>query len=108
MEPKPTKELVSCGVEIMLDNLVIAEDKYPIEPSPCSELKRDAEEIKVDGTDDRQRIEPNPTKELVSCGVEMIFEMPDDKQPMDPKPIKELVSCGVEMILDRLVITEEK
>jgi hypothetical protein len=53
MEPKPTKELVSCGVEIILDKLVIADDKYPIEPSPCSELKRDAEEIKVDGTDDR-------------------------------------------------------
>ncbi len=53
MEPKPTKELVSCGVEIMLDRFVTAEDKYPIEPSPCSELKRDAEEIKVDGTDDR-------------------------------------------------------
>jgi hypothetical protein len=51
--PKPTKELVSCGVEIMLDRFVTAEDKYPIEPSPCSELKRDAEEIKVDGTDDR-------------------------------------------------------
>ena len=27
IEPKPTKELVSCGVEIMLDKLLIADDK---------------------------------------------------------------------------------
>jgi hypothetical protein len=37
----------------MLDKLVIAEDKYPIEPSPCREEKRDADEIKLDGTLER-------------------------------------------------------
>jgi hypothetical protein len=34
MEPKPTKELVSCGVEMMLDKFVTAADKYPSVPSP--------------------------------------------------------------------------
>jgi hypothetical protein len=42
MDPKPTSELVSCGVEIMLDKLLIADDKYPKDPSPCSvDCKRD-------------------------------------------------------------------
>ena len=46
MDPKPTKELVSCGVEMILDRA--KDDKYPMDP--------------------------NPTKELVSCGVEMILD----------------------------------
>ena len=46
IDPKPTKELVSCGVERMLDN-----DK-----------------------EDKQPMDPKPTKELVSCGVEMILD----------------------------------
>ena len=46
MDPKPTNELVSCGVEMMLDK--DKEDKYPMDP--------------------------NPTNELVSCGVEMILD----------------------------------
>ena len=37
----------------MLDKLVIAEDKYPREPNPWSELKSAAEEINVDGTVDK-------------------------------------------------------
>ena len=37
MEPKPCKELVSCGVEIILDKLVVAEERNPIEPKPTSE-----------------------------------------------------------------------
>jgi hypothetical protein len=44
--PKPTKELVSCGVEMMLDR----------------------------ARDERKPIEPKPTKELVSCGVEMMLD----------------------------------
>ena len=36
IEPKPTKELVSCGVEIMLDKA--NDDKYPIDPKPTKEL----------------------------------------------------------------------
>ena len=46
MEPSPCNELVSCGVEIILDN----------------------------ERDDRQPIEPKPTKELVSCGVEIMLD----------------------------------
>jgi hypothetical protein len=46
MEPRPTNELVSCGVEIILDNA--KEERYPIDPKP--------------------------TKELVSCGVEIILD----------------------------------
>jgi hypothetical protein len=38
IEPKPTKELVSCGVEMILDKFVTAEDKYPIDPRPTKEL----------------------------------------------------------------------
>ena len=38
MDPKPTSELVSCGVEMMLDKFVIADDKYPSVPKPMSEL----------------------------------------------------------------------
>ena len=135
--PKPTKELVSCGVEIMLDRFVMADDKQPMEPRPSSEEKRAADEIKVEGIVDRQPIEPKPTKELVSCGVEIMldrFVMADDKQPrvpkpwivdkrvadeikvegtLDrqprvPKPTKELVSCGVEIMLDRLVMADDK
>jgi hypothetical protein len=41
---------VSCGVEIMLE---VPDDKYPNKPRPCKELKRAADEIKVDGTDER-------------------------------------------------------
>jgi hypothetical protein len=37
----------------MLDKLVIAEDKYPIEPSPWREEKSAADEMKVDGTLER-------------------------------------------------------
>ena len=46
MDPNPTNELVSCGVEMILDKA--SEDKYPMDP--------------------------NPTNELVSCGVEMILD----------------------------------
>ena len=50
MDPKPTKELVSCGVEMILDK--DNEERYPMDP--------------------------NPTKELVSCGVEMILDRAKD------------------------------
>ena len=67
MDPKPTKELVSCGVEMMLD--------------------KDNEE--------RQPMDPKPTKELVSCGVEMMLDKDnEEKEPMDPKPTKELVKIA--------------
>ena len=46
MDPKPTKELVSCGVEMILDN----------------------------EREDKQPMEPKPTKELVSCGVEIMLD----------------------------------
>ena len=45
-----------------------------MEPSPCNELKRAADEIKVEGTEERYLIVPKPTKELVSCGVEIILD----------------------------------
>ena len=96
IEPRPTKELVSCGVEIILDK--DREDKYPIDPSPCNEEKRAADEIKVEGTDDMQPIEPSPCKELVSCGVEIMLDklfIGDDKQPIEPKPTKELVKIAL-------------
>ena len=68
MDPKPTKELVSCGVEIMLD--------------------RDKE--------DRQPMDPKPTKEDVSCGVEIMLDIEmEDRQPIDPKPTKELVKIAL-------------
>ena len=38
IEPKPIKELVNCGVEMILDKLFIADDKYPSVPSPLKEL----------------------------------------------------------------------
>ena len=38
MDPKPTKELVSCGVEIILDSL--KDERKPIEPKPTKELVR--------------------------------------------------------------------
>ena len=108
---------------MMLDRLVMADDKQPRVPKPWIVEKRVADEIKLEGTLDKQPIEPNPTKELVSCGVEMMLESrKDDKQPrvpkpwivekrvadeikvegivdrqpIEPKPTKELVSCGVE------------
>ena len=71
-----------------------------MEPSPCSELKNAADEIKLEGTVERYPIDPRPTKELVSCGVEIILDRDkDDKYPIEPSPCNELVSCGVEMIL---------
>ena len=45
-----------------------------MEPSPCSELKRAADEIKLEGTEERYPIEPKPTRELVSCGVESMLD----------------------------------
>jgi hypothetical protein len=36
MDPKPTKELVNCGVEMILDKE--RDDRYPIEPKPTKEL----------------------------------------------------------------------
>ena len=32
----PMRELVSCGVEIILDKLVMADDKYPAVPKPIT------------------------------------------------------------------------
>ena len=49
-----------------------------MEPSPCSELKRAADEMNVEGTEERYPMEPNPTNELVSCGVEMILDRVSD------------------------------
>jgi hypothetical protein len=48
--PKPWSELVSCGVEMILDK--DKEDKYPMDPKP--------------------------TKELVSCGVESMLDKDKD------------------------------
>jgi hypothetical protein len=38
IDPNPINELVSCGVEIMLDRLFIADDRYPIVPRPFTVL----------------------------------------------------------------------
>jgi hypothetical protein len=54
--------------------LEVPDDKYPNEPRPCKELKRAAEEMKLDGTEDKYPIVPKPCKELVSCGVEMMLD----------------------------------
>jgi hypothetical protein len=51
--PSPCKEEVSCGVEIMLDKLFIADDRYPRVPSPLSEENSEADDIKVEGTEER-------------------------------------------------------
>ena len=53
MLPKPCRELVSCGVEIILDKFVIGDDKYPSVPRPCIVEKSVADEIKLEGTLDR-------------------------------------------------------
>ena len=52
MDPNPTNELVSCGVEMILDRA--NEDKYPMDPKP--------------------------TKELVSCGVEMMLDNENEER----------------------------
>ena len=68
IDPSPCRELVSCGVERILDS--VSDDKYPIEPRPCSEL--------------------------VSCGVERILDKErDDKYPIDPSPCSELVKIAL-------------
>jgi len=65
---------------MILDKLFIAEDTYPSVPSPCNELKRAADEIKVDGTVERYPRVPKPCNELVSCGVEMILDNESDER----------------------------
>ena len=50
MEPSPSSELKSAAEEIKVEG---TEDKYPRVPSPCCELKSAADEIKVEGTDDK-------------------------------------------------------
>ena len=72
-----------------------------MDPSPCNEEKRAADEMKLDGTVERQPMEPSPCKELVNCGVEIMLDKDkEDKKPIEPKPTKELVSCGVETRFD--------
>ena len=72
--PKPTRELVNCGVEIILDKFVIGDDKYPSVPRPSIVEKSVADEIKDDGTLEMYPRVPRPIKELVSCGVEIILD----------------------------------
>ena len=68
------RELVSCGVEIILDKFVIGDDKYPSVPRPCIVEKSVADEMKLDGTVEMYPRVPKPTNELVSCGVEIILD----------------------------------
>ena len=48
--PKPCNELKRAAEEINVDG---TEDRYLIVPSPCKDEKRAAEEINVDGTEDK-------------------------------------------------------
>jgi hypothetical protein len=49
-----------------------------MEPRPCKDENKAADEIKVDGTEDRKPMEPKPIKELVSCGVESMLDRDKD------------------------------
>ena len=53
---------------------IVPDDKQPIEPKPCKELVSCGVEMIFIVPDDKQPIEPKPTKELVSCGVEIILD----------------------------------
>ena len=61
--PKPRKELVSCGVEIILDKE--RDDRYPRVPKPCKELVSCGDEIRFDGIFKLLNNEPSPTKRLL-------------------------------------------
>ena len=65
IDPSPCSELVSCGVERMLDS--VSDDKYPIEPRPCRELVKIALVAVV--VVDTYWADPNPvTVEASSSG----------------------------------------
>ena len=76
MEPSPCRELVNCGVEIMLDKEM--DDRYPIEPSPCRELVSCGDETRFGGNMTvgifkLLNKEPSPTKRLLLIVVPYII-----------------------------------
>ena len=58
--PRPWTVDASCGVEMILERFVTADERYPREPRPCMVEKRVADEMKVEGTDDKYPRVPRP------------------------------------------------